>query len=122
MVWGNFEWLSAFELLILAFVFVPFFLRTKITTLPEFLEKRYDSRSRTILAIFSITAALFMHIGVSFYAGAVVFEQIFGLDVMVSIIIIAAATRSEEHTSELQSLMRNTYAVFCLQQKNTHLN
>src|SRR5690606_34153524 len=92
MVWGNFEWFSAFELLILAFLFVPFFLRTKISTLPEFLEKRYDWRSRMVLAIFSILAALFMHIGVSFYAGAIVFEKIFGVDIFISIIIIAVAT------------------------------
>jgi SSS family solute:Na+ symporter len=45
-----------------------------------------------VLAIFSILAALFMHIGISFYAGAVVFESIFGLDILVSIIIIAIAT------------------------------
>ena len=92
IVWGNFEWFSAFELIVLAFIFIPFYLRTKVTTLPEFLEKRYDSRSRVILAIFSIMAALFMHIGVSFYAGAVVFEEIFGLNILVSIIIIAIAT------------------------------
>ncbi|WP_168196222.1 sodium:solute symporter family transporter [Echinicola soli] len=92
IVWGNFEWFSAFELIILAYVFVPFFLRSQVATLPEFLEKRYDSRSRVILAVFSILAALFMHIGVSFYAGAVVFEKIFGMDIMVSILIIAAAT------------------------------
>lgn len=92
LVWGNFEWFSAFELIVLAFIFVPFFLRTKITTLPEFLEKRYDHRSRVVLAIFSILAALFMHIGVSFYAGAVVFEKMFGLHILPSIIIIAVAT------------------------------
>lgn len=92
IVWGNFEWFSGFELIILAFVFIPFYLRTKITTLPQFLEKRYDSRSRVVLAIFSILAALFMHIGVSLYAGAVVFESVFGLSIPVSIIIIALAT------------------------------
>lgn len=92
LVWGNFEWFSAFELIILAFVFIPFYLRTKITTLPEFLEKRYDTRSRVILAIFSILAALFMHIGVSFYAGAVVFEEIFGMNLVASIVIIGIAT------------------------------
>jgi len=92
IVWGNFEWFSGIELIILAFVFIPFYLRTKITTLPQFLEKRYDSRSRVVLAIFSILAALFMHIGVSLYAGAVVFENVFGLSIPVSIIIIALAT------------------------------
>ena len=92
IVWGNFEWFSAFELLILAFLFIPFYIKTKIATLPEFLEKRYDWRSRMVLAIFSILAALFMHIGVSFYAGAIVFEKIFGVDIFISIIIIAVAT------------------------------
>jgi SSS family solute:Na+ symporter len=92
IVWGNFEWFSAFELILLAFIFIPFYLRTKITTLPEFLEKRYDGRSRVVLAIFSILAALFMHIGVSFYAGAVVFESMFGVNIVVSIIVIAIAT------------------------------
>ena len=92
IVWGNFEWFSAFELIILAFVFIPFYIRAKITTLPEFLEKRYDSRSRILLAIFSIMAALFMHIGVSFYAGAVVFEKMFGLNIWVSILVIATVT------------------------------
>lgn len=92
IVWGNFEWFSGIELIVLAFVFIPFYLRTKITTLPQFLEKRYDSRSRVVLAIFSILAALFMHIGVSLYAGAVVFENVFGLSIPVSIVIIALAT------------------------------
>lgn len=92
IVWGNFEWFATLELVILAFVFIPFYLKTRITTLPEFMEKRYDSRSRVLLAIFSIFAALFMHIGVSFYAGAVVFEKMFGVDILLSILIIALAT------------------------------
>lgn len=92
IVWGNFEWFSVFELLILAFVFIPFFLRTRINTLPEFLEKRYDGRSRVVMAIFSILAALFMHIGASLYAGAVVFETMFGIDIVLSVVIIGVAT------------------------------
>jgi solute:Na+ symporter, SSS family len=92
IVWGNFEWFSVVELIILAFVFIPFYIHTRITTLPEFLEKRYDKRSRMLLAIFSIFAALFMHIGVSLYAGAVVFQTMFHIDILLSILIIAVAT------------------------------
>lgn len=91
IVWGNFEWFSSFELILLALVFVPFYLKTRISTLPEFLENRYDGRSRMLLAIFSILAALFMHIGVSFYAGAVVFQEIFGIPIVISILVIAVA-------------------------------
>lgn len=78
--------------MVLAFVFVPFFLRTRISTLPEFLERRYDGRSRVVMAVFSILAALFMHIGVSLYAGAIVFEKIFGIDIFFSVLIIGIAT------------------------------
>lgn len=42
LVWGNFEWMATFCLLILALVFAPFYFRTRISTLPEFLEKRYS--------------------------------------------------------------------------------
>lgn len=92
IVWGNFEWFAVGELLILAIVFVPFYLKANINTLPEFLEKRYDGRSRVVLAVFSLLAALFMHIGISFYAGAVVFEKMFGINIVASIVIIALAT------------------------------
>jgi len=58
--------------------------------LPEFLERRYSPASRSILAIMAILAALFIHIGMSLYAGAVVFEQFFGIPVQVSVLIVSA--------------------------------
>ena len=92
MVWGNFEWLATFTLIILGLVFAPFYFKTKISTLPEFLEKRYSAASRIILAIMAIVAALFIHIGMSIYASAAVFKQFFGIDVLTSIIIISVMT------------------------------
>ena len=92
MVWGNFEWLATFTLIILGLVFAPFYFKTKISTLPEFLEKRYSAASRIILAIMAIVAALFIHIGMSIYASAAVFKQFFGIDVLTSIIIISVVT------------------------------
>jgi SSS family solute:Na+ symporter len=76
----------------LGLIFAPFYFKSKISTLPEFLEKRYDSRSRTILAFIAIIGALFVHIGMSLYAGAVVFETFFGIDVLTSIIVISLIT------------------------------
>ncbi|MGB9836848.1 MAG: sodium:solute symporter [Candidatus Saccharicenans sp.] len=92
MVWGNFEWMATFTLIILGLVFAPFYFKTKISTLPEFLEKRYSPASRIILAIMAIVAALFIHIGMSIYASAAVFKQFFGIDVLTSIIIISVMT------------------------------
>jgi SSS family solute:Na+ symporter len=89
LVWGNFEWMAAFTLILLSLVFAPFYFRSKLSTLPEFLEKRYSPASRSLLAFMAITAALFIHIGMSIYAGAAVFEQFFGISVFASILIVA---------------------------------
>lgn len=92
LVWGNFEWMAAFLLIILGLVFAPFYFENEIATLPEFLEKRYGPFARSFLAFLGIIAALFMHIGVSLYAGAVVVENFFGVDVVVSILLISVIT------------------------------
>lgn len=92
LVWGNFEWMATFCLIILALIFAPFYFRTKISTLPEFLEKRYSRGARIIVAIMAIVAALFIHIGMSIYAGAIVFKTFFGINVIISILIISIIT------------------------------
>lgn len=92
MVWGVFEWLAVVSLLFLAFVFAPFYFKSKISTLPEFLELRYDARSRTVFAFIAILSALFVHIGISLYTGAIIFQRFFGIGVWTSIIIIASVT------------------------------
>lgn len=92
IVVGNFEWMAAFCLMILGLIFVPFYFRTAITTLPEFLERRYSRVCRMILAFIAIWSALLVHIGVSLYAGAKVFDYFFGIPVVYSIIIIAVVT------------------------------
>jgi SSS family solute:Na+ symporter len=90
LVWGNFEWMAAFTLILLSLIFAPFYFRSRVSTLPEFLERRYSAASRSILAVMAIVAALFIHIGMSLYAGAVVFQQFFGINVTVSILIVSA--------------------------------
>jgi SSS family solute:Na+ symporter len=92
LVAGNWEWMATFTLLLLGLIFAPFYFKTKVSTLPEFLERRFDSRSRTFLAFTAIIGALFIHIGISLYAGAIVFEKFFGLNVYVSIIVISVIT------------------------------
>jgi SSS family solute:Na+ symporter len=92
LVWGNFEWLASITLIMLGLIFAPFYFKSKISTLPEFLEKRYDSRSRTVLAFIAIIGALFVHIGMSLYAGALVFETFFGINVITSILVISVVT------------------------------
>jgi len=92
LVWGNFEWLAAITLIMLGLVFAPFYFKSRISTLPEFLEKRYGSMARTIMAFIAIIGALFVHIGMSLYAGAVVFHAFFGINVITSILVISVIT------------------------------
>lgn len=92
LVWGNFEWMAAFTLVILSLFFAPFYFRNRIETLPEYLERRFNAAARSFLAFMAILGALFIHIGMSLYAGATVFEQFFGVDVLTSILIISVVT------------------------------
>ena len=92
LAYGNFEWMAPFALIMLALFFAPFYIRSQVTTLPDFLEKRYSRASRDWLAVLSIVSAIFIHIGFSLYAGAVVLEGMFGIGKMTSIVLIAALT------------------------------
>jgi SSS family solute:Na+ symporter len=92
LVVGNFEWMAAFCLILLGMVFAPFYFRSKITTLPEYIEKRYGSGARSFLAVIFIMSALLVHIGISLYAGAKVLEAFFGINYVVSIIGISVIT------------------------------
>lgn len=92
LVYGNFEWLAAFCLILLGLIFAPFYFRNRVATLPEYLERRFSGGSRTVLAVMAVFGALFIHIGVSLYAGATIIEGFFGLNVYASILIISAAT------------------------------
>jgi SSS family solute:Na+ symporter len=92
MVWANFEWLAGITLILLALVFAPFYFKSRIQTLPEFLELRYDARSRTAFAFIAILGALFVHVGLSLYAGALIFQRFFGIGIWTSIIVLSSLT------------------------------
>lgn len=92
LVVGNFEWMASFTLILLGLVFVPIYFRSKLNTLPEYLEKRYSAKCRTIMAVITILSALLIHIGISLYAGAKIMEHFFGINMYISIIVIALIT------------------------------
>jgi SSS family solute:Na+ symporter len=68
---GHFEWLACLILLILGWVFVPFYLRSNVFTMPEFLERRFNRASSVYLASISILAYIFTKISVHLYTAAV---------------------------------------------------
>ena len=89
---GNFEWMAAFVLILLALFFVPFYIRSGVATLPDFLEKRYDRASRDWLAVISVLSAIIVHIAFSLLAGGIVLHTLFGVNMFVSIVGISVIT------------------------------
>lgn len=68
--------LHAWIMIILAWVFVPFYYRSGVFTMPQFLERRFDARSRWVLSIVSLVAYVFTKVSVTVYAGALVFRTL----------------------------------------------
>ncbi|MFC1497054.1 sodium/solute symporter [Verrucomicrobiota bacterium] len=89
---GNFEWMAPFTLIALSLFFAPFYLKSRIATLPDFLEKRYSRSCRDWLAFLSILSAVMIHIVFCLYTGAVVLKGLFGIPINVSIILAAVVT------------------------------
>jgi len=74
--WEMHGWL----ILILGWFFVPFYARSGVFTMPEFLEKRYNKGSRSVLSIISLVSYVFTKVAVTVYAGGIVFKQVFGIE------------------------------------------
>ena len=72
-------------ILVLGWVFVPFYSRSKVFTMPEFLERRYNSASRNFLSIISLVSYVLTKVAVTVYAGGIVFKEVFGIDTWLGI-------------------------------------
>jgi SSS family solute:Na+ symporter len=68
--------LHAWVMIMLAWVFVPFYYRSGVFTMPEFLERRFNSTARWILSVVSLVAYVFTKVSVTVYAGALVFQTL----------------------------------------------
>ncbi len=89
---GHFEWLASLILLLLGWVFVPFYLRSNVFTMPEFLERRFNRSCATYLASISVIAYIFTKISVHLYAAAIVLKGVLGWNTMTAAIILIVAT------------------------------
>ena len=89
---GHFEWLAVFMCMTLAWVFVPFYLRSNVYTMPEFLERRYGPACRWYLTTVSVLAYVFTKISVSLYAGALVLRATVGWDFYTSAAVMVITT------------------------------
>jgi SSS family solute:Na+ symporter len=89
---GHFEWLACVILLILGWVFVPFYLRSNVFTMPQFLERRFSRQCAVYLAGISIVAYIFTKISVQLYAASVVLERVAGWSLWKTAVVLVIAT------------------------------
>ncbi len=119
--------LHAWCLLVLGWVMAPFYMRSKVFTMPEFLEKRFSPKARTVLSIISLIAYILTKIAVGIYAGGVVFRALLpevhflGMDtfwigsilliVLTGIYTIVGGLRAVVYTETLQTFVKIIGAV-----------
>jgi len=89
---GHFEWLASFILLLLGWLFVPFYLRSGVYTMPEFLERRYNPAARSYFTWVSIVGYVLTKISVTLFAGGIVMRAVTGLDFWTSAAILIVIT------------------------------
>jgi SSS family solute:Na+ symporter len=90
-VLGHYE-LHSYIVLILGWVFVPFYMRSMVYTMPEFLERRFNPQARRLLSIIQLLSYVITKASVTIFAGALVFNQFFGVDFWTGAIILVVVT------------------------------
>ena len=89
---GQFELMAIFILIFLGWVLAPVYLKSGVKTMPELLEKRFNTRIRKIFAILSVFIYLFTKISVTLFAGGILFYTVFGFNIYASAVVIVLIT------------------------------
>jgi solute:Na+ symporter, SSS family len=90
MAIANFEWLAFIFLFLLAIVFAPRYLASKVTTMPEFMGQRYGDTTRNILAWYALVKILLSWLSLGLFAGGVLVRQILGIPMWQSVIVLVS--------------------------------
>lgn len=106
--------LHAWIVLLLGWLFLPFYMRSGVFTTPEFLEKRFDARSRWFLSLFSIVAYVLTKVSVTIYAGGIVVSELLnipfwygaiGIVIFTGVYTIVGGLRAVVYTEAIQTVI-----------------
>ena len=92
LVMGQLELQASLVLLLLGWLFVPFYVKSGVYTMPEFLERRYSPAARWYLAVVAVIGYVMTKISVTIYAGGIVLESLTGLSFWTGAIIVVVIT------------------------------
>src|SRR5688572_28982673 len=88
IVAGNFEWYAFVFLLLLAMVFAPRYIASKVSTMPEYMGKRYGDSTRNILAWYALIKIMVSWLSLGLFSGGVLVRQILGIPMWQSVIVL----------------------------------
>ncbi|MBK8518024.1 MAG: sodium/solute symporter [Saprospiraceae bacterium] len=106
--------LHAWVVLLLGWVFLPFYARSGVFTMPEFLERRFDTRSRNFLSIISLVAYILTKVSVTIYAGGIVVAALLDIEfwtgalatvILTGIYTVFGGMRAVVYTETLQTIV-----------------
>lgn len=113
LVLGHYE-LHSWLVLLLGWVFVPFYMRSRVFTMPEFLERRYSPAARWFLSLVTLVGYILTKVSVTVYAGAVVMQALMGIDFWTGAVVVVLLTglytvlggfRAVVYTETLQAII-----------------
>ena len=105
----------AWIVLLLGWLFLPIYIRSGAFTMPEFLEKRFDERSRWFLSLFSLVAYVLTKVSVTIYAGGIVVSELLGIPfwygaigvvIFTGIYTIIGGMKAVIYTETLQTILK----------------
>ncbi|GHV01197.1 sodium/glucose cotransporter 2 [Bacteroidia bacterium] len=103
----NYNWISVLVMVFFATFFLPFYLKNGIYTIPEYLERRFDGRSRTYFSFITILGNVFLDAAACLYTGAIVVQMIFpGANMLWIIVIMAVIAGSYTIVGGLSSAIK----------------
>lgn len=91
---ANFEWLAWILMMLLAMVFAPYYLKTKISTMPEFIRRRFGKGPYTFLSYYALFTIIVSWLGLVLYTGGLLFSQIMNWPLWVSLVVLMAVATS----------------------------
>lgn len=105
MVAANFEWMAWVFLFALAVVFLPHYMNTQISTMPEFMSRRYNPACRHFLSIYALFSTMWMWVGGMLFVGGILLSQMLEWDMWVSVLFLAVISTSFTVTGGLTAVV-----------------
>lgn len=93
----NYEWMAVIVLIFFSIFFLPFYLRSKVYTMPEFLERRYDRRSRYYFSMITVIGNILVDTAAGLYVGKIVLSLLFP-DISSTVILVILAVAAAAYT------------------------